>query len=178
MEHFKEAKYYIDKHAERFTSKFPDGTNEARIKNFHSYFLKWRITSMQILGLQRQQSKHYSPILHILACSPQTHSCYSQCYVNGIKSVVWERDRKLNTQNSRVMVESEEMTYYGILKNVIELKYADGLPVVLFQCRWFNTDPKERGSTKKDHGLLSVDTSSSWYEDAPYYLASTVRQVF
>ncbi|KAL9680476.1 hypothetical protein QQ045_018355 [Rhodiola kirilowii] len=172
MEHCKEARYYIAKHADKYFKKFPDGTNEGRKKHFRSYLLKW------ILDLQKQQSKHYSPVLHILACLPQTHTCDSQCYVNGIKFVVWERDCKLKTQNSGVMVETKDMTYYGIVENVFELKYADGLPVVLFQRKWFNTDPKERGSTRKDHGLLSVDTSTSWYEDEPFCLASTARQVF
>ncbi|CAM8951223.1 unnamed protein product [Rhodiola kirilowii] len=52
------------------------------------------------------------------------------------------------------------------------------MPVVLFECIWFNTDPTDRGSTKRDYGLLSLDTSTSWYEDWPYCLATTARQVF
>ncbi|KAL9668859.1 hypothetical protein QQ045_006399 [Rhodiola kirilowii] len=109
---------------------------------------------------------------------PQTYTCYSQCYVNGVKFVVWDRDRKKTTQNSGVMVDDGELTYYGIIKNIIELHYANGMPVVVFYCTWFNTDPKERGSTKRDYGLLSIDTSTTWYEDWPYFLATTARQVF
>ncbi|KAL9672352.1 hypothetical protein QQ045_028602 [Rhodiola kirilowii] len=52
------------------------------------------------------------------------------------------------------------------------------MPVIIFRCKWFNTDPSVRGSTRVDHGLLSVDTSTSWYDDKPYCLASTAQQVF
>ncbi|CAM8902673.1 unnamed protein product [Rhodiola kirilowii] len=109
---------------------------------------------------------------------PQSYACYSQCYVNGVKFVVWDRDRKMKTQNSGVMVEDEDVIYYGVIKNIIQVRYANGMPVVLFDCVWFNTDPTDRGSTKRDYELLSVNTSPSWYEDWPYCLATTARQVF
>ncbi|CAM8972737.1 unnamed protein product [Rhodiola kirilowii] len=72
----------------------------------------------------------------------------------------------MKTQNSGVMVEDEEV------------QYANGLPVVLFDCVWFNTDPTNRGRTKRDYGLLSMDTSTSWYEVWPYWLATISSQVF
>ncbi|KAL9682803.1 hypothetical protein QQ045_014612 [Rhodiola kirilowii] len=52
------------------------------------------------------------------------------------------------------------------------------MPVFVFDCTWFNTNPKDRDSTKRNYGLLSVDTSTTWYEDWPYCLATTARQVF
>ncbi|KAL9671002.1 hypothetical protein QQ045_008565 [Rhodiola kirilowii] len=64
------------------------------------------------------------------------------------------------------------------IKNIIQLQYANGMPVFVFGCTCFNTDPKDRGSTKRDYGLLSIDTSTIWYEDWLYYLATTARQVF
>ncbi|KAL9671102.1 hypothetical protein QQ045_008668 [Rhodiola kirilowii] len=109
---------------------------------------------------------------------PHLYSCHSQCYVNGVKFVVWERGQKKRMQNSGVMVEDGELTYYGIIRNIIQLQYANGMSVFVFDCTWFNTDPKERGSTKRDYGLLSIDTSTAWYEDWPYCLATTARQVF
>ncbi|KAL9673416.1 hypothetical protein QQ045_029673 [Rhodiola kirilowii] len=104
--------------------------------------------------------------------------CYSQCYVNGVKFVAWDRDRNMKTRNSGVLVEDGHATYYGVIRNIVQLQYTNGMPVVLFDCIWFNTDPIERGSTKRDYGLLSVDTSTSWYEEWSYCLATTTRQVF
>ena len=39
------------------------------------------------------------------------------------------------------MVMAGDITYYGILQAVVELRYAEGMPVVLFMCQWYNTDP-------------------------------------
>ena len=128
---------------------------------------------LQMTKLQRARSKHYKVELDILASLPQAHNIYSQCVVNGVKFVTWQRDQRLKTQNCGVMVESEGINYYGILEAVVELLYVEGMSVVLFKCRWYDTE-----SAKVDHGLLSLDTSTSCFEDAPFILASTATQVF
>ncbi|KAL6133622.1 hypothetical protein ACLB2K_065856 [Fragaria x ananassa] len=61
-----------------------------------------------------------------------------------------------------VEVEVVGFNYYGVLVSVIELIYGKGMPVVLFKCKWFNTDPTRRKSTNMDRGLLSVDSNSIW----------------
>ncbi|CAM8999586.1 unnamed protein product [Rhodiola kirilowii] len=172
VEHCVQAKRYIERHAEKFEFECPNISKKERVKHFLTYFRGW----MDIL--EREQSDSYSTELHSLSRMPQAYSCHSQCNVNGVKFVVWERDRKKTTQNSGVMVEDGDLTYYGIIRNIIQLQYANGMPVFVFDCTWFNTDPKDRGSTKRDYGLLSVDTSTTWYEDWPYCIATTARQVF
>ena len=52
------------------------------------------------------------------------------------------------------------------------------MPVVLFKCKWFNTDPTRQMSTILDHGLLSVDLNNVWYENEPFILTTMVKQVF
>lgn len=112
-----------------------------------------------------------------MARKPQQVRIYSACYVNGVKFVTWEKDRTRTTQNNGVMVETADDNFYGILEEVVELIYANRMPVVLFKCKWFDTDPQS-GSIQFDHGLVSVDTNTSWYEDSPFCLALTARQVF
>ena len=73
------------------------------------------------------------------------------------------------------MVVVGETTYYGILDSVVELVYAEAMRVVLFKCIWYNTGP---GQTKSYHDLLLVNTSITWYDEAPYILATTARLVF
>ncbi|KAL9679938.1 hypothetical protein QQ045_017809 [Rhodiola kirilowii] len=133
---------------------------------------------IKIQILKGQGSSSYCKVLHSLARMPKSYECFSQCNVNGVKFVVWDRDRKMKTQNSGVMVEDGHVTYYGVIRNIVQLRYANGMLVVLFDCIWFNTDPTERGSIKRDYGLISIDTSTSCYEDWPYCLATTARQVF
>ncbi|KAL9669985.1 hypothetical protein QQ045_007535 [Rhodiola kirilowii] len=76
------------------------------------------------------------------------------------------------------MVKVGDINYYGILTNIIELKYAEGMSVVIFKCKWYNTDPEEGGNIKMDLGILSIDISNTWYENAPYCLAKHAHQVF
>ncbi|KAL9690553.1 hypothetical protein QQ045_010955 [Rhodiola kirilowii] len=52
------------------------------------------------------------------------------------------------------------------------------MPLVIFQCKWFDTDSSEGGNIKLEHGILTIDTSNTWYEDAPYCLAKHAHQVF
>ncbi|CAM8932792.1 unnamed protein product [Rhodiola kirilowii] len=172
VEHCIQAAEYIRRHLQKFERECPNRTKKERVKHFVKYFRDW----MEIV--RREAHPSYSEELHFLARMPQSYACYSQCDVNGVKFVVWDRDQNKRTQNSGVMVEDGDLTYYGIIQNIIELRYANGMPVVIFDCTWFNTDPNDRGSTKRDYGLLSVDISSTWFEDWPYCLATTARQVF
>ncbi|CAM8986790.1 unnamed protein product [Rhodiola kirilowii] len=172
LEHYDQVGEYLRRHNAKFERECPNRTKKERVKHFLKYFCEW----MEIL--RRESSQSYSLELHSLAPMPQSYACFTLCYVNGVKFVVWSRDRNKRTKNSGVMVEDGDLTYYGIIQNIIELRYANEMHVVLFDCTWFNTDPKERGSTKMNYGLLSVDTSSTWYEDWPYCLATTARQVF
>ncbi|KAL9674376.1 hypothetical protein QQ045_030648 [Rhodiola kirilowii] len=94
------------------------------------------------------------------------------------KFVALEKDQHLKTQRSGVMVEAGDINYYGILTNIIELKYAEGMPVVIFKCKWYNTNLEEGGNIKMDLGILSIDISNTWYENAPYCLAKHAHQVF
>ncbi|CAM8974825.1 unnamed protein product [Rhodiola kirilowii] len=172
VQHCEEAADYLRRHTKKFERVCPNRTKTERVKHFLKYFRDW----LEIL--RKEASPSYSEEVHSLARYPQSYTCYSQCYVNGVKFVVWDRDWNKRTQNSGVMVEDGDLTYYSIIQNIIELRYANGMPVVIFDCTWFNTDPKENGSTKIDYGLLSVDTSSMWFKDWPYCLATTARQVF
>ena len=128
---------------------------------------------LQMRNLGAAGSVLYKRELDILAITPQAHNIYSQCIVNGVKFVTWERDQRLKTQNSGVMVEVDDTVYYGILEAVVELLYTEGMSVILFKCRWYDIE-----SVKLDYGLLSVDTSTSVFEDSPFILASTAKQVF
>ncbi|XP_050387187.1 uncharacterized protein LOC126803420 [Argentina anserina] len=143
-------------------------------KEFPNYFQTW------VRKLQRDNSSEYFSELQHLAGKPQSHNVYSACVVNSVKFLTERRDQGRKTQNCGVMVggEDEEDAYYGIVVSVVELLYAAGMPIVLFKCRWFNTNPNVRRSTILDHGLLSMNTNTSWYENEPFILATTAKQVF
>ncbi len=131
-----------------------------------------------MMHIQQNQREFYDPELHCLAGGPLKHRAHAGCFVNGVKFVTSERDDGRITQNNGVMVEGKSHNYYGVLISVIELIYGNRMPVVLFKCKWFNTDPNVCRSTVTDHGLLSVNTNTSWYENEPFVIAAMQQQVF
>ncbi|KAM1021963.1 hypothetical protein ACFX2A_044052 [Malus domestica] len=69
------------------------------------------------------------------------------------------------------------IAFYGKLTSVVQLLYKDQCQVILFKCRWFDTNPNRHGSVKRDHGLLSVNTTKTWYDDDPYILATMAKKI-
>ena len=119
----------------------------------------------------------YSMELHLLSAKPQGYRLLSLCSVNGVDFVCESRDACLKTQNSGIMAMDPKSDLYGVLEAVIELIYANGMKVYLFKCRWFNSNLLG-GTTKIDHGLISVNTARSFYENEPFILATHAIQVF
>ncbi|BBG96738.1 hypothetical protein Prudu_005627 [Prunus dulcis] len=119
--------------------------------------------------------------LNNLAFGPIRAELFSGCYINGVKFLGPARDDKLCTQNSGVHVpgggESTNIDFYGKLTNVVQLLYKDRYQVIMFKCRWFDSNPNRPGSVKIDHGLLSVNINRTWYDDNPYILANMATQI-
>ncbi|BBH05293.1 hypothetical protein Prudu_016642 [Prunus dulcis] len=104
--------------------------------------------------------------LYNLAFGPIRAELFSGCNVNGVKFLGAARDDKLCTQNSGVHVpgggESTDIDFYGKLTTVVQLLYKDRYQVIMFKCRWFDTNPNRAGT---------------WYDDDPYILANMASQI-
>ncbi|XP_021822446.1 uncharacterized protein LOC110763874, partial [Prunus avium] len=115
--------------------------------------------------LKSENSPSYSEELYNLAFCPIRTELFSGCHVNGVKFLGTARDDKLCTQNSGVLVlgggESTDINFYGKLTTVVQLLYKDRYQVIMFKCRWFDTNPNRQGSVKIDHGLLSVNINKT-----------------
>ncbi|CAL2247936.1 unnamed protein product [Prunus armeniaca] len=131
--------------------------------------------------LKSSNSPTYSEELYNLAFGPIRAELFSGCHVNGIKFLGAARDDKLCTQNSGVHVpgggESTDIDFYGKLTTVVQLLYKDRYQVIMFKCRWFDTNPNRQGSVKIDHGLISVNINRTWYDDDPFILANMAKQI-
>ena len=131
--------------------------------------------------LKSSNSPTYSDELYNLAFGPIRAELFSGCNVNGVKFLGEARDDKLCTQNNGVHVpgggESIDIDFYGKLTTVVQLLYEDRYQVIMFKCRWFDTNPNRQGSVKIDHGLLSVNINRTWYDNDPYILANMARQI-
>ncbi|CAL8999749.1 unnamed protein product [Prunus brigantina] len=139
------------------------------------------VSNRKVNKLKSSNSPSYSEELYNLAFGPIRAELFSGCHVNGVKFLGTARDDKLCTQNSGVHVpgggESTDVDFYGKLTTVVQLLYKDRYQVIMFKCRWFDTNPNRQGSVKIDHGLLSVNINRTWYDDDPYILANLARQI-
>ena len=132
----------------------------------------------------------------ILASGPsQWARRYTGYIVNGFRFRTKQRERRLNTQNSGVMLDattesfasakdkrpvSGDVTYYGVLTDIFELRYSNDFKFVLFKCDWVDT---HSGTTKDDFEFTLVNFKHSLYKhnrlsDEPFILASQAKQIW
>lgn len=65
-----------------------------------------------------------------------------------------------------------DVTFYGILTDIIELDYSLGNRVVLFKCDWISTS-----GIKKEKDCTRVSFSKLMHNDEPFILAYQAEQV-
>lgn len=115
---------------------------------------------------------------------------YKGFKVNGFRFHIREIEKKRKTQNSGVMVNAtttsfaskkdrrpvmQEISYFGIIKNIIELDYTGGRKVVLFECDWVS---KGKRLKEDDDGFTLANFTNIRRQNEPFVLASQVEQVF
>ena len=92
-----------------------------------------------------------------------------------------EGNRKLQNNGVSVVTEGGN-TYYGVLKDIIELNYSGNIRHVLFKCKWVD-DQNRRGYKTDEFGFPMVNFTHSVHGGEemvhePYVLASQATQVF
>ncbi|XP_071714966.1 uncharacterized protein [Rutidosis leptorrhynchoides] len=146
--------------------------------NFPSWFTN------QIRELRSVDGSKYSDELICLSEGPVgTSNHYSACNVNGVMFVVSNRDDRRTTQNNGIATLADAgarvSKYYGQLEDIVELHYGGAFSVVLFRCRWFNTEnTRNRKRTVKVNNITSIDTKDEWYQYDQHIFATQAQQVF
>ena len=108
---------------------------------------------------------------------------FVSCRINGYKFNTERHDEGLTTQNSGVAVlgnnDTETLSYYGVLTDIIEVEYFSGRRVVLFKCKWFDVHSGDRGIRKDKHGFIIVNVNRTLKNQnyKPFILASQAKQV-
>ncbi|KAK4709718.1 hypothetical protein R3W88_004231 [Solanum pinnatisectum] len=120
-----------------------------------------------------------------LSRGPTKYSTHSDGYViNGYRFHVEDYDKKLRTQNCGVVVlgendkDSENLDYYGVLIDVIELQFVMDRRVVLFRCNWFDVCDEIKGVKKDEYDFVSVNPARLLKTNEPFVLANQASQVF
>lgn len=125
--------------------------------------------------------------LHTLAMGPEKRVLvHNACNVNGARFRTVDREKNLRTQNSGVMNvaaldDQPETEFYGVLKEVIELRYRPNKhgerSIFLFRCDWYDLKGKTTG-IRDDGYYKSVNTTTLWYKNAPFILARQAKTCF
>ncbi|KAK6793749.1 hypothetical protein RDI58_007202 [Solanum bulbocastanum] len=112
---------------------------------------------------------------------PTKYSTHSNVYIaNGYRFHVEEYDKKLRTQNCGVVVlgeydeDSENLDYYGMLTNIIELQFVMDRRVVLFRCNWFDVYDEIKGVKKDEFKMKPLKTEN----EVDSNMKSTIRYTF
>ncbi|KAH0734936.1 hypothetical protein KY285_010643 [Solanum tuberosum] len=106
-------------------------------------FIEW--FKDRVAQLHKTDNSQLMEDLLSLSRGPTKYSTHSNGYiVNGYRFHIEDHDQMLRTQNCGVVVvgendnDSENVDYYGILTDVIELQFISNRRVILFRCNWFD----------------------------------------
>ncbi|XP_026378541.1 uncharacterized protein LOC113272978 [Papaver somniferum] len=172
-EEFQQMKLAVLKNCDERTQIYLEGTSHAHRKHTEE-FPRW--FERKIYQLHKETSQVSEELLS-LAGGPCREALSFNIYtVNGYRFQTkrWEQGR--TTQNAGVCVTIEK-DYFGVLTDIIELRYVGGFRVVLFKCDWRDVD-SDRGCRKDKHGVVTaVNRTVSCWQDEPYVLPSQVSQV-
>ncbi|XP_042983181.1 uncharacterized protein LOC122312597 [Carya illinoinensis] len=123
-------------HYEKCKLHMPNSVDRQHKNEFSTWFKK-RVQDQRIVNLQ-----DVSTDLYTLACGPDLWvATYSACIINGKRFHSKQSEPWRWTQNSGVVVTSENLPnnidFYGVINEILELCYMGGRHVYLFSCDWF-----------------------------------------
>ncbi|XP_077247212.1 uncharacterized protein LOC143886926 [Tasmannia lanceolata] len=71
-----------------------------------------------------------------------------------------------------------DISYYGVLTDIIELNYFGRLKALLFKCDWFDVVTPNRGIKIDALGYTVINMTRHIYKNEPFVFASQAEQVF
>ncbi|XP_021865807.1 uncharacterized protein [Spinacia oleracea] len=146
-------------------------------------FRKW-FKDEVVLLYENNKSKEMENLLSLSRGPTEYVTSFSRYVVNGYRFHTQNRDKNLRTQNSGVVVlgntgdGDENMDYYGVVTEIVEIQYLGGNRIVLFRCNWWDVFDKVRGIKEDEYGTISINCNRQLKTDEPFILASQARQAF
>ncbi|XP_026400660.1 uncharacterized protein LOC113296573 [Papaver somniferum] len=143
---------YAEQHKATLAMLHPKMNQRQRQRKHKNEFADWFRDHIMLLG---QAKLPFAEGLDVLAEGPFTTARRFTGYTTrGYSFRTVSKDSRAKTQNSGIVVESTapfyrnaadqnpnndtELTYYGQVKDIIELTYRQGRKFVLFECDWFD----------------------------------------
>ncbi|XP_075099537.1 uncharacterized protein LOC142176307 [Nicotiana tabacum] len=173
----KQVHLYVLRNCEEVQAFLCEYEQNNRNMNFDDWFFHL------IVQMRKKKNSHASRGLYSLARGPfdgvQRFKGYE---INGFKFHTKQLEGNRVKQNSGVLVRGimngQNIDYYGVLTEIVELQYLKGKRIVLFKCDWMDVDHIGKGVKIYKHGIVSVNTNRKLATNEPFVLASQVEQVF
>ncbi|XP_077219723.1 uncharacterized protein LOC143853913 [Tasmannia lanceolata] len=157
---------FIEEHLKHIQTQHPR-VRPRVIENIHNKkFPTWFRTHVQ--ELHRSRSEQLSEKLRWLAGGPSTVVAKYKGFISkGFGFNTKSRERLRKTQNSGVVVTAStrsfsssmdrhpmagDVSYYGVLTDILELNYYGRLKALLFKCDWFDVLTPDRGMKIDEFG--------------------------
>ncbi|CAL5420286.1 unnamed protein product [Camellia sinensis] len=171
-----EGQPYVRQYMDELERQGLRNVQERLESEFHTWFLKY-VTKQQLEGTMDASNQ-----LMNLARGPDSRvTRYSGCIINGTRFHTQDRDMNRKTQNSGVVVKGdhkgEAIDFYGVVRDIVELKYLGRNRVFLFKCDWWDVGNEKNGMKFDDYKYVSVNVTRTWYKDEPFVLACQAIQV-
>ena len=115
--------------------------------------------------------------MHALSQGPDPRArVLNRVHINNWLFRIAAIEKSLVTQNSAVLVKGDDstgnMTWYGVITNIISLEFPQEKEVILFQCDWYDvpatSTSRSRGYNRDKFGIIDISTSMFRYSDEPY----------
>nr|XP_016511071.1 PREDICTED: uncharacterized protein LOC107828309 [Nicotiana tabacum] len=158
---------------------------EVERKQAHLYVLRNCEEVQPFLDRANAQEKnsHASCGLYSLARGPfDGVQRFKRYEINGFRFHTKQLEGNRVKQNSGVLVQGimngQNIDYYDVLTEIVELQYPEGNRIVLSKCDWMDVDHIGKGVKIDKHSVVSINTNRKLVTNEPFVLASQVEQVF
>ncbi|KAF5442607.1 hypothetical protein F2P56_035247 [Juglans regia] len=133
---------YIEEHYEKCKVQNPNCIDRTHQTEFPTWF------KQHIQEQRREHTLDVSANLYALACGPDLWVVtYAACIINGKRFHTKQRELCRRTQNSGVLVTGDEATnnvdFYDVINNIVELSYMEWHRVYLFEYDWFDVGDRK-----------------------------------
>jgi len=143
-----EARKWVEEHKTQLTRD-----SSINIKKRHKeHFVRWFEIEIAKLYEKGEASK----LMHALPQGPDPRArVLNRVHMNNWLFRTAATEKSLVTQNSGVLVKGDDstgnMTWYGVIRNIISLEFPQAKEVILFQCDWYDVPAT---STSRSRGYI------------------------
>ncbi|XP_060202854.1 uncharacterized protein LOC132631278 [Lycium barbarum] len=181
LQNCEEVRPWTEEHLEILTKENNRNVSKRHKEEFPLWFEE------KVVQLKENGDGRITDELLALARGPDPRVyCHNGYTLNGFRFRTMEYELCLKTQNSGVVVKSDEHTenadYFGKIRKILKIPYISNNSIILFQCDWFEVPSQGRSQTRgykrDEYGFICVDVTRIHYTNDPFILGSQAQYLY